>query len=167
MVIPYFKAYYNLMTTQGFETCAAWGDVSVIAPWIAYNIYGDRRIMEENFDPGKKWLAYVSSAASATTSDDDKADEDLKHLWRAVAFHFADWLTPSMTTVDRRGIYTFDSGSITKELVTTMYYAYSSELLSKMPGLLGRHEGGSQNMPPRQRRSSAPVERPLSTARDV
>lgn len=23
MVIPYFKAYYNLMTTQGFETCAA------------------------------------------------------------------------------------------------------------------------------------------------
>jgi hypothetical protein len=66
----------------------------------------------------------------STTSDDDKADEDLKHLWRAVAFHFADWLTLSMTTVDRRGIYTFDSGSITKELVPTMYYAYSSELLS-------------------------------------
>jgi alpha-L-rhamnosidase len=140
LVIPYFEGYRKLSDTTGSHSCAAWGDVSVITPWTLYNVYGDRRILEETYEAGKRWLDYVSRTAKTTLTEEDAADPDLRYLWRAVAFHFGDWLTPSQTTVSEAGLYDVTSGFNTMEYVPTLYYAHSAQLLSEIAAVLGRSD---------------------------
>jgi alpha-L-rhamnosidase len=57
-----------------------------------------------------------------------------------VAFGFGDWLTPSQTTVSKAGLYEVSSGFHSMELVPTLYYAHSAELLGKIAAVLGKKE---------------------------
>jgi alpha-L-rhamnosidase len=138
LVIPYFEGYRKLSDTTGSHSCAAWGDVSVITPWTVYNVYGDRRILEETYESGKRWLEYVSRTAKTTLTEEDAADPELAYLWRATAFHFGDWLTPSQTAVSEAGLYEIDNAFKTMEYIPTLYYAHSAELLGKIAAVLGK-----------------------------
>jgi alpha-L-rhamnosidase len=140
LVIPYFEGYRKLSATTGSHSCAAWGDVSVITPWTVYNVYGDRRVLEETYDAGRRWLEYVSRTAKTTLTEEDTADPELAYLWRATAFHFGDWLTPSQTSVSEAGLYEIDNAFKTMEYVPTLYYAHSAELLGKIASVLGKND---------------------------
>jgi len=36
-----------------------WGDAVIVIPWVVYNFYGDKRIIEENYDGMAAWVAYM------------------------------------------------------------------------------------------------------------
>ena len=36
-----------------------WGDAVCIIPWTVYNFYGDRRVLEENYDQMRGWVEYM------------------------------------------------------------------------------------------------------------
>ena len=40
---------------------AAWGDAAVICPWQIYLTYGNKQILEEQFDSMKKWVDYITN----------------------------------------------------------------------------------------------------------
>lgn len=40
------------------------GDVAVVCPWEVYLAYGDRKILERQFESMKKWVDYITSATT-------------------------------------------------------------------------------------------------------
>lgn len=39
--------------------CSGWGDAAVIVPWTMYCMYGDTKILSDNYDMMKKWADYL------------------------------------------------------------------------------------------------------------
>ncbi len=97
----------------------AWADASIIVPWTVYRIYGDKRILKEQYSSMKAWIEYMKS----------RAGED--NLWIGDK-HFGDWLAFASNRSDYTGATT------EKDLIATAYYYYSTTLLSKIAGILGK-----------------------------
>jgi alpha-L-rhamnosidase len=57
---------------------AGWADVSTIIPWNMYLAYGDKRILENQYESMKNWVGYMKGASK-------------NDLWNT-GFHFGDWL---------------------------------------------------------------------------
>lgn len=103
---------------QGEGGSTAWADVSVIVPWTMYRVYGDRRILEEQYPSMKGWVEYMKG----------RAGED--YLWTGDT-HYGDWLAFASNRSDYTGATT------EKDLIATAYFCYSTTLLSKIAGILG------------------------------
>ena len=97
---------------------AAWGDAATICPWQIYQTYGDKAVLEDQFDCMKKWVDYIT-AATAT-----------KNLWTG-HFHFGDWLGLDAPSGSYRG-------STREDLIATAFYAHSTELVIKAGKLLNK-----------------------------
>ena len=109
---------------RGAGGSTAWADVSVIVPWTMYRMYGDKRILSEQYASMKAWVEYMKSQAG-----DD-------HLWTG-GEHFGDWLAFASTRSDYTGATT------EKDLIATAYYCYSTKLLSKIAAIIGENEDAS------------------------
>ncbi|MCU4164193.1 family 78 glycoside hydrolase catalytic domain [Carboxylicivirga caseinilyticus] len=97
----------------------AWADASVIIPWTVYQVYGDKRILEDQYESMKAWVEFMKSQ-----SNDDS-------LWTK-GFHFGDWLAFATTWSDYPGATT------EKDLIANAYFYYSTQLLSKAAKVIGK-----------------------------
>ena len=98
---------------------AAWGDAVTICPWQIYQTYGDKAVLNDQFDSMKKWVDYISSA---TTAPD---------LWTG-GIHFGDWLSlDAKEGGDRKG-------GTRPDFIASSYYAHSTALVIKAGKLLGK-----------------------------
>ena len=116
---------------SNFEGIAAWGDAATIVPWTLYEVYGDKRILEEQYESMKGWVEYIRS----------KAGEN--NLWQS-GFQFGDWLAlDKIGGLDSDGV---DSkiGGTDKYLVASAYYAYSTSLVVKAAEILGMEEDAKE-----------------------
>ena len=92
-----------------------WGDAAVIVPWQNYVFYGDTRILEENYDGMKAWVDYM-----------ERESENYIYEWGDTDWGgYGDWVAvvPSPT-----------------KPIGGIYFNYSSQLLAKMAGILGKTE---------------------------
>lgn len=87
-----------------------WGDAATVIPWTMYQVYGDKRILENQYDSMKAWVNYIDSV-----SEND--------LW-IPEFSFGDWLFYSPAD-DRDG----RSAVTDKNLIAQCFFAYSTRLL--------------------------------------
>jgi len=99
-------------------TSSAWGDAATICPWQMYMAYGNKEILENQFDSMKKWVDYIRS----------RGDEE--YLWLGDR-HFGDWL--AMDKYD--GSY---HGATDTDYIASAYYAYSTSLVVKAGKVLGK-----------------------------
>ncbi|MEX1031542.1 MAG: family 78 glycoside hydrolase catalytic domain [Paenibacillaceae bacterium] len=99
---------------------AAWGDAAVICPWNIYLAYGDKRILETQYDSMKAWVEYI------------REQGDNEYLWNT-GFHFGDWLGLDA----KENSY---KGSTPEDLIATAFFAYSTSLLRKIAAVLGKQE---------------------------
>lgn len=100
-------------------TSAGWGDVATIAPWTIYNVYGDKQILETQYQSMKAYVEYIRKIAGET------------YLWKGGSI-FGDWLFyKSMRQTENDG-YT------SPDMIATMFYAYSSKLLAQTAAVLGK-----------------------------
>lgn len=99
---------------------SAWGDAAVIIPWTIYLTYGDKRILEEQYESMAAWVSYI------------RAQGDNEYLWNT-GFHFGDWLG-----LDAKP----DSyvGATDRDYIATAFYAYSVSLLRKTAAVLGKED---------------------------
>ena len=96
----------------------AWGDAGVIVPYIFYRTYGDLDMIEEMFEPMKRWIDYILSA-----------NPDL--IWtKRVSNNFGDWLSVNASTP--------------KDVLSTAYFGYDSLLLSRMADAIDRKDDGQK-----------------------
>lgn len=98
---------------------AGWSDAAVIIPWDMYLSYGDKRILETQYQSMAKWVEYERQRAG----DDYIWDGD---------FHFGDWLAFATTRPDYPGATT------SKDLIATAFFAHSTDLLQRTAQVLGK-----------------------------
>lgn len=100
---------------------AGWGDAATIVPWNMYLAYGDKRILERQYNSMK---AYVESIRR--TAKDD--------LWNS-GWHYGDWLFYRPFD-DNDG----KSAVTDKYLIAQCFYAHSTQLLINTARLLNKQE---------------------------
>lgn len=123
---------------------AAWGDACVIVPYRLYQVYGDERILRDNYAMMKKWMSYVEGQAAQGIPEGSgeltqERREYQKYLWNT-GFHFGDWLIPSLS---RDGVADLMKGAeMTKELVAPAVFACTTRLMKEIAGIV-RDDAGS------------------------
>jgi len=117
----------DVLSSQGRPAggSAAWSDVAVIIPWNMYLSYGDKRILETQYQSMAKWVEY----------ERQRAGED--YIWDG-DFHFGDWLAFATTRPDYPGATT------SKDLIATAFFAHSTDLLQRTAQVLGKQEDAAR-----------------------
>jgi len=92
----------------------AWADAGTICPWTTYQVYGDRRVLEESYPSMERFIAFCK----------DRCQEG---LLPPKEFHcFGDWLNINDDTP--------------KEVIYMAYFAYSTKLTAQTAEALGKKE---------------------------
>jgi alpha-L-rhamnosidase len=100
------------------QNTPGWADAAVILPWTLWRRYGDTAVIDENWAAMDRW----SRRLLATNPD---------HVWRnGRGMDYGDWL--SVDAKSRADVTT------PKELVSTAYWAWSTDLLAQMAPASGR-----------------------------
>ncbi len=122
------------MISNMLQGSAGWGDACVLVPWALYAAYGDKTILEENYDMMCRWLDFTEKRAHKTRV------HNLLNPYRKYlvdeGFHFGEWCQPDV-----------DNGAAMKKSmmlgapeVATAYYTRSASLLSHIAEILGKAE---------------------------
>lgn len=90
---------------------AAWGDAGIILPWNVYTMYGDKSIIEENFDSMERYMAFVANQAGGGYKYNGSGADS-----------YGDWVAFEYT--DRR-------------YVSVAYYGYMAYIMSEMAKVIG------------------------------
>ncbi|MDE7045660.1 MAG: alpha-L-rhamnosidase, partial [Acetatifactor sp.] len=113
------KEENDWLLSQGTHSAAAWADVAVINPWTLYLVFGDREILEEQYDSMRKWIDFMR-------------EHSTDYIWN-YRLQFGDWVALDA----EEGSY---FGATPNDLTCTAYFAYSTGLFAKIAGILGREE---------------------------
>lgn len=108
---------------RGTHSAAAWADVAVINPWTLYLVYGDREILEKQYESMKKWILFMKNHA-------------VDDIWN-YKLQFGDWVALDA----EEGSY---FGATPNDLTCTAYYAYSTGLFVKAAQALGKNEDAEE-----------------------
>lgn len=96
----------------------AWGDAGVIVPWVVYSCYGDRRLLEEMYEPMARWIASIH-----------EANPDFLWLNRRNN-DFGDWLNIDSPTP--------------KDLIATAYFAHDADLMAHIARVLEKGDDAAR-----------------------
>jgi alpha-L-rhamnosidase len=100
------------MPTDG---APGWGDAGAIVPWVLWEHYGDRRVLERAHEPMRAWVRYVQG-------------RDPGLLWRGDRNNdYGDWLAP---------LPPGDPGLTDKDLLAAVFAARSARLLARTSAAL-------------------------------
>ena len=94
-----------------YAGAAAWGDAAVICPWTLFLCYGDKRVLEEQYDSMKRWVEYIQRQG------------ENPFLWNT-GEQFGDWLALD----NGQGAWI---GRTPTDYISTAFYANSVKLLAK------------------------------------
>lgn len=112
----------DVIPSAGIDsTACVWGDASCIIPWNLYLFYGDKSILEDQFESMKSWVDYVR-----------RVDGD-NHGWRYV-FHYGDWLALDNLNQTAEQVM----GGTDEEFIANLYYAVSAGLVADAAKVLGK-----------------------------
>ena len=123
--VPYVIPDALLRGDSAVKTSAAWGDAAVIIPWTIYEVYGDIRILEQQYQSMKAWVDYLATEAGES------------YLWNTGS-HFGDWLALDMEQFFTGKKFSGNSatGATDKHYIASAFFAYSTELLVKTAKVL-------------------------------
>jgi alpha-L-rhamnosidase len=116
----------NKQNANSAQPSAGWGDVSVIAPWTMYLVYGDRNFLENQYPSMKAWVEYIRKKAGDS------------YIWKNGS-KYGDWLFyhPPVNN------HTEADGYTEHDFIATAFYAYSASLIAEAAKVLGKTEDAS------------------------
>ncbi|MDE1193102.1 MAG: glycoside hydrolase family 78 protein [Arachidicoccus sp.] len=98
---------------------AGWSDVATIIPWNMYMVYGDEKILKQQYASMKAWVEYMHS-------------KSVNNLW-STGFHFGDWLFYRPDDDDDGRSAVTD-----KYLIAQCFYANSVQILINTAQVIGK-----------------------------
>jgi alpha-L-rhamnosidase len=126
---------------------AGWGDAAVILPWTLYQVYGDQRLLEEQYASMKAWVDYQQRQAqdkyqpqghTAPRYQERKPLEYELYLWDT-NYHWGEWLEPDDPVPGL--LFAEWAPEVAQILsaphIATAYFAYSTRLLAETARVLG------------------------------
>lgn len=99
-----------------------WGDAATIMPWTLYEQYGDKTILERQYESMKAWVDWIVGNVVSENG-----------LWDQ-GFQFGDWLALDGNREDDR------YGGTDDAYIATAYLKYSAQLTAKAAKVLGHGE---------------------------
>lgn len=140
-ISPLWKTFKDHADVTGMGW-VGWSDGAVLLPWLAYQFFGDKRILLENYEALKKWISYLEEQAKSENPDDigemtPERMERLKYI-RNTGFNVGDWMTPSTKYNQETGEYCYWVPSTLGYLTGTYYYAYCTEVMEQIACELGK-----------------------------
>ena len=102
-----------------------WADAGLIVPWVVYQYYGDKTVLEDQYESMKAWVEYQRKTAGDS------------YLWNT-GRHFGDWLAFATTRSDYPGATT------DKDLLATAFFAYSTSLLQQTAEIIGKDQDAKE-----------------------
>ncbi|MFP2469399.1 glycoside hydrolase family 78 protein [Pseudescherichia vulneris] len=109
----------KFLAEGGTHSATGWADAAVVNPWTMYLMYGDKRVLENQYASMKGWVDFMQA----------HADND---IWR-YKLQFGDWVALDA----QEGSY---FGATPEDLICTAWYAHSTLLLAKTAQVLGQTE---------------------------
>jgi alpha-L-rhamnosidase len=109
----------NILSDQ--EAAAAWSDAATIIPWTVYQVFGDKQVLEEQYDSMKGYVDYITEHCGENG------------LWQT-GYQYGDWLALDKEEGADR------TGATDKYLVANAYYAYSTDIVRKTAQILEQDE---------------------------
>jgi alpha-L-rhamnosidase len=97
---------------EGMVGAPGWGDAGIIVPWTTWMQYGNKDVIERNWDAMQRWMEFIQS----------RNPDFLRK--KGVGPNFADWLAPDERT--------------DKDLLATSYWALIANMMSEMAHAAGR-----------------------------
>src|SRR5688572_19703244 len=110
---------------EGSGGSAGWADVATIIPWNMYLAYGDKSILEDQYESMKAWIGFMERNSTS-------------FLWNK-GFHFGDWLFYRPFD-DNDGT----SAVTDKYLIAQCFFAHSTDLVIKTARVLGKTDDVSK-----------------------
>ncbi len=100
---------------------AGWADAATIIPWNMYLAYGDKKVLEEQFNSMKAWVDWIHRKST-------------NYLWNT-GFHYGDWLFyRPFDDNDGRSAVT------DKYLIAQTFFAHSTQLVVNAANVLGKKD---------------------------
>ncbi len=102
-----------------------WADAATIIPWNMYLAYGDKRVLEDQFESMKAWVSYMEKNST-------------NYLWNK-GFHFGDWLfyRPEDDNDGRSAV-------TDKYLIAQCFFAHSTQNVINAANVLGKKDDVSK-----------------------
>lgn len=99
---------------------SCWGDAATVIPWTMYTVYGDKRILERQYESMKQWVEYMRAHAD-------------HGLWKS-GFQYGDWLALDKEEFSDR------TGATDKYMIASAWYAVSTKIVAEASRILGKKE---------------------------
>jgi alpha-L-rhamnosidase len=106
-----FPGYAPYPFQHGWDFGTAWCDAGVICPWTFWQVYGDTRVIERCWEPMTRFMDWRKSTSK-------------NYLGVVHGNNWGDWLNQNEPTP--------------LDYVDTVYFAYSSRLMSEMAAAIGK-----------------------------
>ncbi|WP_394554886.1 family 78 glycoside hydrolase catalytic domain [Agromyces sp. MMS24-JH15] len=126
-------------------SATGWSDAIAFVPWTLFERYGDRRVLEENYDAIVGWIEHQRRVArtelpgwaqEARLPAERRARQALLYN---TGRHFGDWLTPSTLEGDLPRFQAMQlAPALTSELLAPMYQAQTLTIAARIAAVLGR-----------------------------
>ncbi|MGF7018059.1 alpha-L-rhamnosidase [Lachnospiraceae bacterium PF1-21] len=143
--VPQIKSYIQQSETGSL----GWGDVILTLPWQLYQLYGEKRVLEENYQAMSRWMTAMEQAAYELPTDYNISGPrtvfpeqmegrqlDNQHYLINSGFHFGDWIIPSV--VNEQGFTDGPASAfLTMNYADTSLLAHISDLYAQISELLG------------------------------
>ncbi len=101
----------------GGHGAAGWADAGVICPWTVYLAYGDRRILERQYESMKRWVEWRRKRFPGLVCAD---------------IGFGDWLAIDVPAGE------WGRGPTPRDLIATAYFYRCAVIVAKAAAILGR-----------------------------
>lgn len=125
-------------TGCGGPVCSAgWGDAAVTVPMAMYEVTGNIRILEKQYDSMKGWCDYVISRARIHAPNSTLPNEVEEHLWDT-GFQFGEWLVSSLAGAPQEQLFT--TMAITSAYTTPIFGWLVVHKMAQAAAVLGREE---------------------------
>jgi alpha-L-rhamnosidase len=92
-----------------------WGDAGVMVPWTLYQVYDDKRMIEQRYQMMRRWVEFLRGKAKDYLAPTDS---------------YGDWVSPKPEAP--------------KDVLSTAYFARVTWQLSKMAAVIGETEAAKQ-----------------------
>lgn len=119
-----------------YDGSCGWGDAVVIIPYTMYKLYGDKRILEENYDMMRRWLGYCEKKARKNKLKNLFKKNPYRKYTIDTGIHWGEWLEAGVSTNEAMKNVILNG----VPEIATAYFSYSSRMMSEIAEILGKSE---------------------------
>lgn len=133
------------------EGSAGWGDAVVIIPWTIYQMYGDKTILEDEYESMKRWVEFERGNAekthwlkkiNPTYWFNAQRRSRQRYIWDT-RYHWGEWLEPDIP-LNAVAKSLIKNVIFSDPIVASAYYAYSCHLLAMIAKVLGKNKDAEE-----------------------